>query len=101
MANDHAAVDALMNTYISEGYEGAVLRSVDSEYVFSINARRSNTTLKYKRRLDIEVCVTAFTQGNARDKGAIVFICNYNGLLFNVVQNIALVHRKQQFEFLL
>jgi ATP-dependent DNA ligase len=64
-----------MNSFITEGYEGAVLRSMDSEYIFSTNARRSNTTLKYKRRLDLEVHVVAFTHGAARDSGAIVFIC--------------------------
>lgn len=101
MADDHKMVDNLMNNYISEGYEGVVLRAVDSEYVYSINARRSNTTLKYKRRLDIEANVTAFTQGNARDRGAIMFICEHNGHLFNVVQNITLAQRKRQFEHLL
>ena len=84
-----------MNKFISEGYEGAVLRAVDSEYVFSINARRSNTTLKYKRRLDLEVQVVAFTQGQARDSSAIVFICEYNGHRFNVVQNTTIADRKR------
>ena len=90
-----------MNQFISEGYEGAVIRARDSDYVFSYNARRSNTTLKYKRRLDIEVQVVAFTQGQARDSGAIVFICEYNGHRFNVVQNTTVAQRKLQFAHLL
>ena len=58
-----------------EGYEGAVLRSVIGKYVFSIKNKRSDSTLKYKKRLDMEVDVVDFTEGNGKDSGAIIYIC--------------------------
>ena len=46
-----------MQTFIRDGYEGCVLRSKDSLYVFSVKNKRSDTTLKYKLRLDMEVYI--------------------------------------------
>ena len=80
-------VETYMNNFLQEGYEGAVLRETTSPYVFSVNSKRSTTTLKYKKRDDLEVNVVSYTCGQARDQDAIVFVCEYNGHRFNVVQN--------------
>ena len=52
-----------MREFLAEGYEGAVLRTFDSHYVFSVNNRRSDSTLKYKKRDDLEVQVIGYTSG--------------------------------------
>jgi ATP-dependent DNA ligase len=52
-----------MREFLVEGYEGAVLRAFDSPYVFSVSNRRSDSTLKYKKRDDLEVQVISYTDG--------------------------------------
>ena len=95
-----AEVDALMAQFITEKYEGAVLRSLSGAYVFSVNSRRSDTALKYKKRDDLEVRVSGFSCGQGRDQDAVVYTCMYQESLFNVVLNCSLSIRKQQYAFL-
>ena len=44
-----------MDECIIDGYEGLVIRERESPYVFSTNGKRSKTTLKYKKRLEMDV----------------------------------------------
>ena len=60
VAEDVSAVDRLMDTFIAEKYEGAVLRSFEGTYVYSLSGKRSDTALKYKKRDDLEVNVVGF-----------------------------------------
>ena len=62
-----------MDKYTEEGYEGAVLRGAGSKYVFSVKNKRSDTTLKYKKRLDMEVTIVDYAEGNGKDSGAVIF----------------------------
>jgi len=66
-----------MHQFVSEKYEGAVLRSPLGLYVFSVNNRRSDTALKYKKRDDLEVAIQAFSCGSGRDQDAVVYTCAY------------------------
>ena len=45
--------------------------------------------------------MVGFSQGQARDRGAVVFVCRYGDSEFNVVQNTTISSRKLQYEFLL
>lgn len=75
MVYNQAECKAVLDSYISEGFEGAVLRLPDSKYVFSVKNKRSSTTLKYKQRLDMEVRVVGALDGNGRDQDAIIYVC--------------------------
>ena len=61
--------------------------------MFSENKRRSKTTLKYKKRLEMDVDVIDITQGNGKDTGCIVYTCQVGTHSFNVVQNETLEKR--------
>ncbi len=74
-----------------------MIRTRNSLYVFSENQCRSKTTLKYKKRLEMDVDVIDITQGNGKDTGCIVYVCQTNGHRFNVVQNETLEQRMHQF----
>ena len=68
--------------------------------MFSVNHRRSDSALKYKKRDDLEVSVSGFSCGQGRDQDAVVFTCIYAGNAFNVVLNTTIQARKTQFAFL-
>ncbi len=75
VADNETHADQLMEQFINEKYEGAVLRDFKGPYVYSVSNKRSVTALKYKKRNDVDVTVVDFTCGQARDQDAIVFIC--------------------------
>ena len=81
----------------NDSYEGLVLRSPESLYVFSDNNKRSKDTLKYKQRDDIDVQVFDFYEGQGKDKGAVIFICRNvsSDRSFTVVQNTTLAVRQR------
>lgn len=85
----------LCSKFISENYEGCILRKDNGLYTYSINGYHSTDLIKLKLKHDSEFQVMEMTQGiKGKDVGAIVWICqvpkespNYNPKdnLFNVV----------------
>lgn len=63
-------------TFLDEGYEGGVLRNMDSPYEFgTVKEKRSYQTMKIKPMDDDEWPLIGFTQGiRGKDVGAIIWI---------------------------
>jgi len=53
----------LFKDFIKDKYEGAVIRDPNSLYCYSLNNKRSKDSLKYKLKLDMEVCICNFLDG--------------------------------------
>lgn len=94
-ANSIDDVKKLHDEYVSDGYEGAMIRLPDSKYEFY----RSKSLLKYKEFTDDEFKVVDAIEGKGLDKGAVVFICEAkNGERFNVRPRGSVEKRKWQFQ---
>lgn len=81
--------EEIFNSYISEGYEGAVIRNLSGIYKFGLHGQlRSYDVQKLKIRDDAEWECVDFTQGrNGKEAGAIIYICRAGNKLFNVTPN--------------
>lgn len=78
--------------FISQGYEGAMYRSVEG--VYKVNIRSSNL-LKYKEFSDDEFKIVDVEDGDGREEGCAIFTCiTEEGLPFNVRPKLSLEERK-------
>ena len=59
------------NVFVSEGYEGIMLRSSHGLYKHS----RSTDLLKYKEFFDAEYEVVGFKEGEGQEKGCVLWMC--------------------------
>lgn len=83
-----ANVETLYKSYIKDGYEGIMIRNKNGLYLASNlkSNQRSVHLMKYKPTFTAEYEIVGFTQGTAKDKGAIIWVCKTeNGNEFNVV----------------
>lgn len=89
-------VKRLHDEYVTNGYEGAMIRLADSKYEFY----RSKNLLKYKEFTDSEFKVVDAFEGKGVDKGAIVFVCESEdgGERFNVRPRGTVEKRRWQFK---
>jgi ATP-dependent DNA ligase len=79
-------VDTYLNTYLQEGYEGAILRRIDLPYEESKNNYHSSNILKVKPHCTAEFTIVGYTQGtHGKDVGALIITCEVNGKEFNAV----------------
>jgi DNA ligase-1 len=62
----------LFAEFVEAGYEGIMLRNAAG--VYSANYR-SNDLQKYKEFMEEEYMITDFTQGEGRDAGAVIWVC--------------------------
>ena len=78
--------------FVDEGYEGLMLRNIDSPYEFT----RSWNLVKYKIMKDDEFKIVDAVKGlKGKSKGAIIWICETpKGDRFNVVPNGTMASRK-------
>ena len=60
--------------YISEGFEGIMLRNIKSVYTLK---NRSSDLQKYKEFLDDEFKIIGFHESSGEDKGTIIWECEY------------------------
>lgn len=68
--------------YVKQGYEGAMLRNVDTPYQFG---SRSTNILKYKRFDDTEYKIVDVVEGKGKFLGCGIFVCEtVDGKRFNV-----------------
>lgn len=77
------SIEAELDRFIQEGYEGVMIRSIDGKYAIN---ERSNDLLKYKRFVDKEYRIVGAHEGTGRDKGTVVWVCETapGGSQFNV-----------------
>jgi DNA ligase-1 len=83
------------NNYVSEGYEGIMLRSKDGNYVCNY---RSSHLLKYKQFIENEYRIVGFSEGTGRDTGTVIWKCiNSDGNIFNVRPRGSIQNRTEMF----
>lgn len=71
---NEARLLTLLDKFLSEGYEGLMLRRAKMSYKFSYGDTRTTSTLKVKPRYENEYKITGFTQGTkGKDLGAIMW----------------------------
>jgi len=70
--NSEQEIDEIYGKYMSEGYEGAMLRNKDG--IYGIN-ERSNDLQKYKKFFDDEFKVIDIVDGVGRAKGTAILVC--------------------------
>lgn len=63
---------ALLDKYMSEGYEGLMVRGMDSMY---LPEHRSQDLLKYKLMQDEEFMICGYRRGSGKDKDIPIFEC--------------------------
>jgi DNA ligase-1 len=81
--------------FIGEGYEGAMLRNSNGQYKQN---NRSSDLQKYKEFQEEEYKIVDFTQGEGRDEGSVIWICEIaDGTRFNVRPRGTVEHRKELF----
>jgi len=62
----------LHDKYVSEGFEGIMLRNTKGVYAIG---HRSTDLQKYKEFQDAEYCVQDFTQGEGSERGCVIWLC--------------------------
>lgn len=91
------SIKTLQEKFISEGYEGLMLRGVDSEYLWGY---RSSELLKVKTFQDAEFVVIGMKEGDGKMKGHAICICQ-NDLAdntFDAVPKTTMEERKYMYE---
>ena len=89
-ANSEGEAVELFNKFISDKYEGAILRNIDGAYLADPNKTgsfmRSNDLVKMKKKFTDEFETVDFTDGKrGKDKGAVIWICQTSdGVKFHV-----------------
>lgn len=77
---------------IEQGYEGIMVRSITGLYKRNY---RSKDLLKYKEFVEDEFLITGFKEGEGREKGSVIWICqNKTGKGFAVRPRGSLEHRR-------
>ena len=73
---DYNKIMKLHNTFVGEGYEGAMVKTVDSPYRFG----RSYDIMKVKEFHDVDLAIEGMDEGTGRHKGRLgAVIINYKG----------------------
>lgn len=100
-------LNELVDSFVTEGYEGAIVRKNDKEYRYSFNNYHSSNVLKIKPVYSSEFKVIGFTEGKkGKDVGKIIWICEVenpidpNDFTFTVVPNLSLEQRDKLFKCL-
>lgn len=75
-------IEKYHDKYISEGYEGIIIRNKDGLYKPKY---RSGDLQKYKKFIDDEFEIISYTEGKGKDNNTIIFICKTkDNKVFNV-----------------
>lgn len=97
IGNDYPQISAMQALWIERGYEGAILREENSEYLWGY---RSNELLKVKNFLDSEFLVVDVEEGVGKMAGHAIVVCQ-NDLTFarfRVVPKMSMDQRKEIFD---
>ena len=75
IVHDEDKLFKIYKNYLKEGYEGAIVRRVNSLYKFSLGKQRTNDVLKLKPFSTDEYKIVDYKEGEkGKDKGAVIFI---------------------------
>lgn len=89
-------VKELFSQFVEEGYEGLMLRNIDSPYRQNY---RSHDLQKYKEFFEDEYKIVGFKEGEGRDVGSVIWICiTPDNKIFNVRPKGTLAFRKVLFQ---
>tara|TARA_B110000208_G_scaffold28136_2_gene36799 strand:+ start:1977 stop:3119 length:1143 start_codon:yes stop_codon:yes gene_type:complete len=89
-------IEPLHDMFVSEGFEGLMLRNMDSPYQID---KRSKHLQKYKKFVDSEYEITGFKEGKGDAKGTVVWQCvTESGKSFSVRPVGTTAHKKKLFE---
>lgn len=95
-------IDAYIEQFLKDGYEGGIVRKDNGIYQYSLNNYHSKNILKIKPTFDDEFPIIGFTQGSkGKDLGALIWICslkNNKNITFHVVPNLELEKRQELFK---
>lgn len=76
-ANDLATVERIFNKYVTDGYEGVMIKYGDAKYHNSVGNSHSSEMLKMKKRESSEFIVVGFETGvRGKEANAIILICD-------------------------
>lgn len=79
-ATSYEKVKELYNSFIKEGYEGAMIRLNDQKYDFSYNDRHSKFLLKMKETYDGEYKIIGWETGSrGKAANALMIVCETKG----------------------
>lgn len=96
-------LNTLTDSFVKDGFEGAIVRKDDKEYKYSFNNYHSSNVIKIKPIYSNEFKVVGFTEGKkGKDVGKIIWICEVHssGPTFTVVPNLSLQDRDTLFKCL-
>jgi DNA ligase-1 len=95
MVPSHNEFYKMFQDFIGEGYEGAILRN--SSGVYKQN-NRSSDLQKYKEFQEEEYKIVDYSQGEGRDEGTVIWVCETeDGTKFSVRPRGTIEHRKELF----
>lgn len=101
-------LNKLTESFIKEGYEGAIIRKNNKGYQYSYNNYHSSNVIKVKPIYSDEFNVVGFTEGKkGKDVGKIIWICelsnpkDINDKTFTVVPNLSLEEREKLYKCLI
>lgn len=92
-ARVHADVESALESCLSKGYEGVMIRDASSAY--EPGGKRSSSLLKYKRFVDSEFPIVGFTEATGKDAGTVIWECCTNTKRFNVRPTGTLSERRE------
>jgi DNA ligase-1 len=78
--------------FVKDGYEGTMIRDPQMKYEIG---KRSYSLLKLKDFVDEEFKIVGFEQGNGSFEKSIIFICEANGSMFNVVPEGSMEYKRE------
>jgi DNA ligase-1 len=89
-------VERYHNLYVSDGYEGIILRNFLGSYE---QKNRSKNLQKFKKFMDSEFKIVDFTEGTGTEKGLIIFECiTSDGSKFRVRPSMSFEERAKMFK---
>lgn len=100
--HSHDELEAVYKEYLTEGFEGAILRRNDKPYEYSLNGKHSYNVLKMKPIFDSEYEVISYIGGlKGKDLDAIIWMCKTeNNNEFAVVPKMTIDDRQTLFRYL-
>lgn len=96
IVGSHDLILGAMDTYIGDGFEGAIVRNLEGKY--KINGR-SFDLLKVKTFMDMEFKIVGAKEGSNSFEGMCIFQCECNGSTFDVMPRGSEEERRQYWEF--
>lgn len=96
LVTTEAEIEAWLDKFIEQGYEGIMIRNVDGKYQPN---QRSNDLQKFKRFIDSEFKIVGLKEGEGQYKGCGIFNCvTKKGIAFDCVPEGTIEEKKEYYE---